>query len=418
MKRRLFKWCLACTIVFFAMLCVLYYMATSPKYSVSDMRKLIAEAHQAIADIPQEQKDLGSKLEEFVKSISQEPESYKGEEAWYREIRDQGGLTRLHETLKHGPVAFGMDDESIDALSMCRMAGDLLKYDLDRALKKQSRREILMVFQSGIRLVESMECKTPLIGFLASMMIRKKMLHSVLSHMHTVSVDILETLVTVLKDSEKRLPKAADLFGIELARVTERSLVDPFLAEQMRGFWMYHLDRVKVKAISLMMDYHFKCLEAMQGPPSEAIPRLQEINNSMDERTGPRLSNYLSLQSYLHALAALVVYPYREIYSRLIRLHADYRGVRIALALELHRRTTGTYPADLKALVPAVLPALPDDPFSRRPFCYAKKGKDYLLYSVGANLIDDGGVYKVTVFDEGRFLPYGAGEVVIVRPSE
>ncbi len=65
---------------------------------------------------------------------------------------------------------------------------------------------------------------------------------------------------------------------------------------------------------------------------------------------------------------------------------------RLALALALHRADQGAVPAALAALVPAYLPAIPQDPFSGASFVYlpAGNGKGYLLYSVGSNERDDG----------------------------
>ena len=70
---------------------------------------------------------------------------------------------------------------------------------------------------------------------------------------------------------------------------------------------------------------------------------------------------------------------------------ADLRGAVLLAALELYRVRHGGYPQDLQALVPGCLPALPLDPFSDQPFCYRLDAGGYTLYSVGPNLVDDGG---------------------------
>jgi hypothetical protein len=66
-----------------------------------------------------------------------------------------------------------------------------------------------------------------------------------------------------------------------------------------------------------------------------------------------------------------------------------------ALALEQHRRGAGRYPASLGELVPEYLPAVPVDFMSGsgEPISYRLKPDGTpLLYSVGANRTDDGGV--------------------------
>ena len=64
-------------------------------------------------------------------------------------------------------------------------------------------------------------------------------------------------------------------------------------------------------------------------------------------------------------------------------------AARLVVALQLHRREHGTFPDRLDALVPGELEAVPLDPFDGKPFRYdARRG---IVYSVGKNLVDDGG---------------------------
>ncbi|MBM4109498.1 MAG: hypothetical protein FJ255_11945 [Phycisphaerae bacterium] len=78
-------------------------------------------------------------------------------------------------------------------------------------------------------------------------------------------------------------------------------------------------------------------------------------------------------------------------------LHAAHRdAAATAIALEIHRRRRGGYPATIAGLVPDFLPAVPIDRFSGDPFGYLPAGAPWskgkpVLYSVGANLQDDAG---------------------------
>ena len=79
--------------------------------------------------------------------------------------------------------------------------------------------------------------------------------------------------------------------------------------------------------------------------------------------------------------------------------------LRLAVALERYRLENGGYPATLEPLEPDFLATLPTDPFTAgKPYVYrletapnvpdesgAAKGSGYLLYSVSADLKDDGG---------------------------
>lgn len=75
----------------------------------------------------------------------------------------------------------------------------------------------------------------------------------------------------------------------------------------------------------------------------------------------------------------------------LARTRVVQRRNQIALALVVYRAQHKRYPDRLAQLAPAIMPALPDDPFSDKPFVYPKTDRGYLLYSVGKNMRDDGG---------------------------
>lgn len=66
-----------------------------------------------------------------------------------------------------------------------------------------------------------------------------------------------------------------------------------------------------------------------------------------------------------------------------------------AIALELHRREHGSYPALLTALSPRYLPRLPVDPADGQPLRYRLAAGKPVIYSVGADGADDSGTPPV-----------------------
>jgi hypothetical protein len=73
-------------------------------------------------------------------------------------------------------------------------------------------------------------------------------------------------------------------------------------------------------------------------------------------------------------------------------LLAELRTARTAMAIERYRLAHGTLPADLNALVPKYLGAVPIDPFDGKLLRYKKKApKGYIVYSVGFDRQDDNG---------------------------
>jgi len=74
------------------------------------------------------------------------------------------------------------------------------------------------------------------------------------------------------------------------------------------------------------------------------------------------------------------------------RAKATHEATIAVLALRRWRVERGKYPDDLRSLLEAgYLEALPQDPYSDGPLRYARRGEDFILYSVGANFRDDGG---------------------------
>lgn len=74
-------------------------------------------------------------------------------------------------------------------------------------------------------------------------------------------------------------------------------------------------------------------------------------------------------------------------------------------ALAIFKAERGAYPAKLEELSPISLPNVPDDLFSGKPLIYSRVGDGYLLYSVGANMNDEGGKMDKTGDDIAVVVP-------------
>jgi hypothetical protein len=73
----------------------------------------------------------------------------------------------------------------------------------------------------------------------------------------------------------------------------------------------------------------------------------------------------------------------------------------IACALERYRLARGQYPEQLQSLVPEFMSALPKDVITGQPYKYRRTADgQFILYSVGWNEKDDGGVPGKTLFDQ------------------
>jgi hypothetical protein len=103
-----------------------------------------------------------------------------------------------------------------------------------------------------------------------------------------------------------------------------------------------------------------------------------------------------------------LVLPASAVWRRQLEWNRGSRdGVLVGLALELHHREHGAWPETLAELSPQYLPRVPVDRMTGKPLGYVVRDDQPLVYSVGADLDDDGG-HAVTGKDaEWRASPGG-----------
>jgi hypothetical protein len=105
-------------------------------------------------------------------------------------------------------------------------------------------------------------------------------------------------------------------------------------------------------------------------------------------------------------------------------LAMEIAGTQTMLALEVYRGEQGAYPATLASLAPDILGELPLDPYGGRPMGYRllerdPYGRGYLLYSVGADGVDNGGKYPAEQpWRALRYTPGEAWDYVLNLPPE
>jgi hypothetical protein len=78
----------------------------------------------------------------------------------------------------------------------------------------------------------------------------------------------------------------------------------------------------------------------------------------------------------------------RNMYIECGRLDTEIDASFIIIGLEYYYSKNQRYPGKLSDLVPQYLPSLPNDPFSRELFIYQRRGKGWIMYSIGSDLKD------------------------------
>ena len=97
---------------------------------------------------------------------------------------------------------------------------------------------------------------------------------------------------------------------------------------------------------------------------------------------------------HTHALLVNFVPSWSRAVRGFITCRAELCCLQVAVAAERFRLDTGRLPMLIDELVPTYLNMIPSDPFEGNPMRYAETGQGVVIYSVGENLADDGGVLR------------------------
>ena len=125
-----------------------------------------------------------------------------------------------------------------------------------------------------------------------------------------------------------------------------------------------------------MLDVWDRVFSAAEQPYYEVVDELQELDEHFARSTIPSMITVVASTGHVRLQAWL---------------RTAFLEALVALELEAHRRTTGSYPTDLTDMKLTYLEELPNDPCSGQPFHYEKTSDGYRLYSVGTNARYDGG---------------------------
>jgi len=159
-------------------------------------------------------------------------------------------------------------------------------------------------------------------------------------------------------------------------------------------------------AKSINAFYDQLSLLAGKSSYTECLPQFQELNKAAAERASVYRNANTGLAGFVSTRAArsnglgdYLLDGYADGWNLLL-LQSPFRQrtrqlfFEVLIACELYKLDRNAYPGKLADLVPGYLPEVSLDPFSGKPFIYRSTGKSYIAYSVGLNLIDDGGQEK------------------------
>ena len=137
-------------------------------------------------------------------------------------------------------------------------------------------------------------------------------------------------------------------------------------------------DRDTMEYINIMQDY----IDTVELPHHKRLAAFDSIQKTVDH--GERGS----------MLTRMLMPAFGRIMQIETRHLAHLLTTQTALAVERYRLTEGRLPESLGNLVPAYMEVVPNDPFDGRNLKYRTLETGFVVYSVGYDLIDDGGAER------------------------
>jgi hypothetical protein len=212
----------------------------------------------------------------------------------------------------------------------------------------------------------------------------------------TVSVDMYEKLTNTLKQERNATITSLGFHGIypmirwhfdyfkkypekeyQLMTGTEESAQEKEKQEKLLQVYLPVIEKDEIYAINEVL----KLVNLTKKPYWEVKEELQKMEEARRKLKGEE--HFISLLSFS---------GYGGTYVEETKLDALLGAAEIGLANRIYRKKHGEFVNSLKQLTPEILSILPLDPFTGKDYVYRKTDKGFIVYSVGEDLTDDGGV--------------------------
>lgn len=157
-----------------------------------------------------------------------------------------------------------------------------------------------------------------------------------------------------------------------------------------------------INAKASYLDVMDRYVRAADQPAPDALAEMERIDTDVMD---------LADSGWAGKLVALFLPSLRTALEVLFRDEAQGSAASVALDLAAYRAEHGEYPAALADLPGAE--RLPKDPFSGEPFHYRREGQGFVLWSVGPDGDDDGGVTMLEKEEAGTSTSQDDGDIVL-----
>jgi hypothetical protein len=165
----------------------------------------------------------------------------------------------------------------------------------------------------------------------------------------------------------------------EIAELFDWSNTDSWLMMNFVHVLFTHPNKQQtLTAVNKFYDY-------VQEATFKTPARMRTEQIDIDQELQRLSSGNVLLSMFLPGFERIIEYSYQN--------KANVQATLTIIAILRYKQDTGGYPENLEQLISdAYLKELPMDPYSDKPLVYKKTGDSFVLYSLGPDFDDDGGV--------------------------
>jgi hypothetical protein len=294
--------------------------------------------------------------------------------------------------LSQGPLS------RLNHLEKLRQAARLLDLEVIENAEQQKPEQVTESVISLCGIVRSLHQEPLMISYLVSFACQGIALSSLDRALNRIALtdEQLVKLASGLGEAPDHQPLTPAFVGerclgtdaFEGIRTGKLSLKDAFgfLGDQPQCLpqlaWLYKVTGLLELDEKSFLDIMQRNVTASQLSPPESIAIANSISNTVANLPERCVGSRMLLSGL------------ERVFSLAARYDARLRDAQAAIAIERSRLATGKLPDQLGDLVPKFLPAVPADPFDGEPLRYRKLARGYVVYSVGEDMVDNGGAEK------------------------
>jgi hypothetical protein len=299
---------------------------------------------------------------------------------------------------------------NFDYLQRMRGVMRFVQFDIMLAAQQNDGDRAIALCRAGINTARSVGDEPNLIGHLVSCACL------------AISVGALERSLAMTTPAPVELQKLQTLLDREIA---EQRLWVAIRGERALGMKLREVQDPG-KSLAVGKGWHGWAAEWLPVTVSrDRATYLRAMNEVVETSTLPVEQQFDAMTEKVDrwqgrdAVLSASLPGFSKVTSAHVRVQAQLRSAMVALAVERYRHEHDHWPVSLDALVASGhLKAVPLDPFDGRPLRYTRLANGILVYSVGYDRVDDGGVLGNNPMAPGTDIGFRLWDVAARRTTQ